>query len=432
MWSLEINDILLRLEQNGTNCYEGPGLAYVTDDTTMFSEEALSQLFVHPVQCQTSFWQRMSEDAIDQRSNSISKYSDLVYNQLSEIFKTSAFDASDSGWVVVPSDLDSDQVGLLYGILDYTGVKPRGFVDAALVASSKAEFANDLYYVDMHLQRTVITHLKREQDQLEVASSKTISAAGYLQLVKRWIDAVAERSLDETRFDPRVVGTTEQQVFDRLRERLEAVELIVSVEHNGETRSTSMLRDELASSSIDIFDRILSECEHDAPVMLGQHAMRMPGLLDFVEKSGHAAITSQSDSAAQALARLNETIPQDADVELHRSLTFDAQATETVSAAKEPPISIDPAADAPTHLLIGHVAHPIGSKRDLSIDEDVVCTLSLENGHMQLHVNPGDTVTVNRQRIHGQTLVQGGDLIAFGKGAQETKEIVLINVVNSG
>ena len=147
MWSFEVNDVLLRVRNVGATCYEQAGVAYLTEGTTTLGDEALAQLFVHPVQCHTTYWQRMNEDAIEPRTRTIGKNSDLVYSQVVEAFSNSGVNANDPGWVVVPSDFDNEQLGLLYGILEYKKLRPRGFVDTALVAGANATVSDSALYI---------------------------------------------------------------------------------------------------------------------------------------------------------------------------------------------------------------------------------------------------------------------------------------------
>ena len=90
------------------------------NDSTALGDDALAQLFIHPVQCQTTYWQRMNEDAIEPRTRTIGKEFRLGLQPDSRsLLEQQRSRNNDPGWVVVPSDFDSGQVGLLYGILEY-------------------------------------------------------------------------------------------------------------------------------------------------------------------------------------------------------------------------------------------------------------------------------------------------------------------------
>lgn len=434
MWSLEVNDVLLRVRNDGETQYEQAGVAYLTDETTTLGDDALAQLFIHPVQCQTTYWQRMNEDAIEPRTRTIGKNSDLVYNQIVHAFSKSGVDAQDPGWVVVPSDFDNDQVGLLYGILEYKHLQPRGFVDAALVAGFKATVSDTAFYIDLQFQRTVVTQLYQHDGEIEVVTVKSLPSAGYLQLVQRWIDTVAQRSLDETRFDPRVAGTTEQQVFDRLCERISGgSELAISVEHNGETRTTTLMQDELATSGVDIYDRILSECNPGTHLLLGEHAIRMPGFIEYVAGSGRTAEVCPSEGVVDAVLRINSDLAEDADVELHKSIHRD---DTTTSSFRSRPNNEQTAASGrsqvPTHALLGDAAYPIGAQRSISIDDIEVGSLYRADDTVMLRPHEGHETYVNGKSIDGSTIVSSGDHIQISAESRSAKEFVLIRVVDNG
>ena len=435
MWSFEVNDVLLRLRNDGETCYEQAGIAYLTESDTTLGHDALAQLFVHPVQCQSTYWQRMNEDAIEPRTRAIGKNSDLVYNQIVEAFSNCKVSANDPGWVIVPSDFDNDQLGLLYGILEYKHLRPRGFIDAALVAGSKATVSDSAFYIDLQLHRTIVTQLYQHDGQIDVVTVKSLPSAGYLQFVQRWIDSVAQRSLDESRFDPRVAGTTEQQVFDRLCERIGGGnELVISVEHNGETRSTSLLQDELAANAIDIYDRILSECNPGTHLLLGEHAIRMPGFLEYIAGSGRTAEGCPSEGIVEAVSRIDADLPEEADVELHKSIHRDT--TATASSFRSRPAVEQPderrGSQVPTHALLGDAAYPIGTQRSISIDDIKVCSLYRADGAVMLRPQDESETYVNDRSIEGNTIVASGDRVRIGPKTHDAKEIVLIRVVENG
>ncbi len=434
MWLLDVNNILLRVISDSTAMYEEPGIAYVTDSNTVFGHEALAQLFISPVHCQTSYWQRMNEDAIEPPTRHIGKHSDLVYNQVVKAFSDGK--VADNGWVVVPSDFDSEQIGLLFGILEYQHLHPRGFVDRAIVASPHANDVSNAFFIDLHLERTVVTRLNNTNGCMEAVDFKTIASTGYLQLVKRWIDTVAQRSLDETRFDPRISGETEQQVFDRLRERINGSnEMIVSVEHNGETRSTNVRRDDLIENCIDIYERIAATCDAESLVLLGEHANCIPGLRAFIENSGRRVEVCPASNTIAAAVQVNAQTPASADVELHKSFRYTSDLPRAPSTYKRPLNELptpDALAHIPTHVLQNHIAYPIGSSHVISHENEAICTLKQLDGALALEPYPDLPILLNDTLIDSRTTVSSGDRIKYGSDAAKAQEFVLIHVFDHG
>ena len=435
MWSFEINDICLRLCDSGETRYEDAGVAYLTDRTTLFGQEALAQLFVHPVQCQSTYWQRLNEDAVEPRTKQRTKNSDLVYNQLAAAFRNERSLKQDPGWVVVPSDLDANQVGLLYGILQFEKVQPRGFLDVALLAGSTGTVADSAYFIDLQLHRTVVTQLYQHDGKLEFVNVKTLPSAGYLQFVQRWIDTVAKRSLEESRFDPRVSGATEQQLFDRLRDQINrGNELAISVEHNGETRSTSVLQSELASSGIDVYDRILAEVNPGTHLLLGDHAAELPGFVEFIAGSGRTVEITPSSNHIRAIDQFDAQIPADADVDLHKSmksLTFDGVRTSESTFNSQQQTKRNQHR-TPTHALIGDAAYGITNSREITLDGQRSCYMYRENGAVILRSDSSQQLFVNGRRVHNHTTLTSGDRVGVGDSTHVAEEIVLIHVVDDG
>ena len=428
---LEVNDTLIRLWQDGTLRYAEPGIAQVERNSLTFGTEALNQAFVHPVQSLSSYWQRLNEEPSEQRNNTVSKQSDLIFSQLNEVFGQDS-QADDEGvWVALASDIDAQQAGLLYGILEYKRLKLRGFIDLASATAAIDSLPNRVCHVDMHLHRTVVTELTLNEDTIEVGVCKSLSQLGYLQLINRWINTVAERSLDESRFDPRVSGLTEQQVFDQLHQGINSIEetIFIEIAHNNQLRSIGVPRSDLIAGSEGFYERMLAPCGNHTHIVLSEHASKLPGLADYIEKSGYGVDRCNDQNLYDVVSRVDTQTASDADIEFFKTYSRIAASVEPNLDPNQPPTSPD---QCPTHVLVDDVAFPISNESRLRIGEAVIGNLQKVDGHLRLIPADQVAVVLNNTPVTEPANIQIGDQLNAAVYGRSLAPAKLITVIESG
>ena len=432
MWTLEIDDLLVRLCADEEVLYAQPGIAHIDGKKVVFGDEALQRLFSDPVNTHTTFWQRMNEDTLEIGSKSALKNSDLIHQQLAGVIKQNRQKLSAPGLVVVPSDYDANQIGLLWGILEFLNLAPTNFVDAALLACLQTDIDENAVYIDCQLERTLIAEVTMREHEISVGSVKALTSVGSIQLMKRCIDAVADRSLDETRFDPRVAGETEQQLFEGLQSSLASdSDLNVNLNYRGETHSLSLAHEELETRARETFERILDESPGSQLVVVSQSTSQLPGLPKYLRNIGKSVKVSSRELLQSTLKNILPRIHEPNDVSLLKSfgritVNADSKVSNTVGSATEDSLV------EPTHALYGDVARPLDTEHSVSFGDAVVATIQKQNGALLLQPIEGQHISINDLPAKEAKRVFNGDRIQLSVDKESNEEVVLIHVVENG
>lgn len=431
MWLLEINDQLIRLWKDGQQCFAEPGIAQVDRNSVIFGHEASGGAFTHPVQTLSSYWQRLNEEPSEQRNKAVSKQSDLVFNQLNKVFEDHSLAPDDGLWVALASDIDAQQAGLLYGILQYKELPIRGFVDMASSVATIDYLSGDLCFIDMHLHRSVVTEVSVSGDRIEIESSRTLAQLGYMQLMNRWINTVSEKSLDENRFDPRVSGQTEQQVFNQLQERVASADesILFEISHNEESRSINVPRADLVNDSLDFYERLLASCSNISHVVLGEHTASLPGLEPLIQSRNLIVDYCTGHSLNGVVSQLESTRSADADVTFVKS--YSRQSSSQIDSSVQTQVTQNNA-PSPTHVLANDIARPLANGSEFRIDGTAIGSLQQQDGQLRLSPSKGIALSLNDAPISRETVVNIGDQLTVTVDGETTQSARLIFVVDSG
>ena len=432
MWWLEVNDTQIRLWQDGDLLYAEPGVAHVERKSVMLGDKALNQSFVHPVQSASMYWQKLNEEATENRTKTVGKQSDLLFNQLNEIFAHPEFSLESTGWVIFAGDVDATQAGLLYGILAHKNIALRGIVNGVASAVSLETLPEHAYFIDMHLHRTVVTEIQVADDTVKQVETKSLMQMGYMQLMNRCINTVAERSLDETRFDPRVSGATEQQVFDQLHQRLHSSDAVLNfnIDHNDEVRNISVPWDDLIAGCSSFYHQLLAACGENDQLIFNERLTALPGFEAYVQQSGYSFFSVDDTHLAKAIAGIADSVADGADVEYLKEYTVLAPTAEYQNATITS--EMESLYVEPTHLLQGHNATPLNVGDNWQMDGKPIAIFHSLNGKLALEPHDGTDLRVNDTVIEQPTFVSSGDRLTAQFGSDKTAHATLITVLGSG
>ena len=247
MLVLDINDAEIALTRNGEELYPNPGVASVAPKTTVFGHEALARARLHPQQSHNEFWQRLNADPVTPRGRGVANQADLVYLQLQEL-RAATGEKRPAVVLVAPSAVTNEQFAVLLGIASEAGLDVRAIVDASVARGKHQRLEWVRAGFDVSLQRATVTQIERidtdDRPIVRRSAVDEIPAAGFAALVEGWIDVVADRFVDGTRFDPLRIANTEQQVFDQLLAGIDtgAAEFAIEVNHHDVRRRVSVSR----------------------------------------------------------------------------------------------------------------------------------------------------------------------------------------------
>ena len=407
MWILDLVDTNVRLSNDGETVYSEPGIALVEPRQLTFGEDALAKIKLQPDQEQSQFWQRLDQSPVHPSGFAVETQADLVFRQIVEMREQSSLTSDEPVWVAVPGNMSNAQIALLYGIAVQAEFRVADFVDRGVAAAANVEVNGACVYVDIGLHRTVVTQLT-VGEAVTKAQVSVVSRLGLLPLLNAWIRQATDRFLDSARFDPRKFASTEQQVFDQLRDFVATEEEthVVHVEHLGNVRQVELTRSELASAAHEHYRGVLTYIDQGCPVLLSKESSLLPGLAEFLTAAGSTCIERDLSDLADAIDRLEAS---DATAD-SRSLHIEIPHVDKDRAGNSQEFVSLP---TPTHLVRQSIAYPIGesfSARDLG-GKTVDFQINTNADGLVVVPNKDATVEVNGRKVLGPIAVKIGDSI---------------------
>ena len=361
MLVLDINDSEIALLRDRETLYREPGVALVESGGVIFGLAAQQQCRLHPRQAHNEFWQRMNADPVAPAGPNVGNQADLVYLHLSEIRSAAQLPRNSEVAIAAPSAVDAGQLAMLLGIMAEAGFNARAIVDSAVAAASTVAgaraSATSMRLLDITLHRAIVTQLERSSDgatpMLRRGAVDEVPPAGLAALAEGWVDAVADRFVDDTRFDPLRIAATEQQVFDQVLAGIAlGTDLEVEVAHREVARKVTVARRVLAEKAEQRY-ALLSQAVGAAGVLAITHRVRnLPGLAAFLQDAGHDIVPLPPGAVAEAVDAhpgLFASPSQGSGAQLIAALPLG----EGAVAEERPPV-------LPTHLLCGAVALALG------------------------------------------------------------------------
>lgn len=357
---LEAHDAEVALLRGDEVLCSQPGVALVDGREVLLGEDALARSRLRPRQTHNEFWQRLNADPVTPKGAGVANQADLVYLQLQALRSALPAEGGKAKVVAaVPPTAMSPQLSLLLGVAAEAGFDVTAFVDAAVAAASSIPFAGPCRLVDLGLHRATVTTLAPAQEEDGVMCIRRdavdeVPAAGLAALTEGWIDAVADRFVESTRFDPLRVAETEQQVCDQVRSGVaqEAAEFAIAIHHGDIARNVTIARRAFAEKAEQRYG-VLARAVGDPGVLLLTHrAQRPPGLAAHLEAAGHRVLPLPQDVLPKALAPHAERLAGQSGVRLVTSLPACATTAAATPASGR----------AATHLVCAGVALPLGDE----------------------------------------------------------------------
>ena len=410
---LEINDCALSLYRNGQLEYQAPAIALLQPDEILFGELALRQARIHPRQANQQYLARLNADPLPHPVSRAANQADLVFLHLQE-FISKVADAGEDLLLAVPSIMSNDQLGVLLGIVQETGVSVCGFVDAATAAATTAKVPATTHHIELHLQRTCVTKLG-VSEQVQRQGAEEIGEVGLSNLLDGWVNVIADRFVRDTRFDPLHAAETEQQLYNQVYDWVlgpgsdttasPATEIGIDIDYQDHVRHVELPRAVLEEKAQQRFQLIADALPDNAHVTLSARCARLPGLRQGLTRAGHEVTTLDDHALAQACAKQMSTLRSaDGQLRLVTKLPH-GQPTPTTD-APAPRVG-----NQPTHIL------DYGSATAIPIDagpaELAFAIRSTPEGVFLAHRD--DTVLINGEPAEAGSPLNAGDRISHGE-----------------
>ena len=394
---LELNDLELTLHKGAEVRYQSPAIAIVRNEELLFGEPAVRLARIHPQQANQQYFNRMNGDPLPQPIQKAANHADLVYLHLKELAERNGEDTV----LAVPGTLNGDQLGVLLGICHEAGVEVSGFVNAAVASLTTTATSEQLTYLDVFLQHMLLSELK-VNDEVRHERSFEVRDCGFANLVDGWMNLIADRFVQETRFDPLHTAASEQQLYNQVYEWVLGAhvrsEVAFQVTHNEQQRRVEVPRSQLEQKASQRIDRLIDALPQRQPLVLSARAARMPGLTDQLQRAGFEITLLTADAVASGCNQHMELVrTADTELRLVNRLPHSGGLKGNSSAARP----------MPTHLLCGHIARPLSGSGIPAVEQR-------DGG---LFISPATDMTLNDVPLTAPAQLELGDVVGTPEGS---------------
>jgi hypothetical protein len=456
---LELIDAgLLLAQQRGESIDvvgEGPGMAILGEGATLTGVEAAARVKLSPLLSHSNFWRGLSTEALTRPSKLVGTTADIAYAQLSALLEPRK---SEGGVLLaIPAGYSREQLGLLLGVVNETGVTVAGLVDAALAACSNEPATARVLHLDLELHQallSVLEYVGGEKPGLRRSRYEIAARQGVLALQQVWMQMIAENFVRKTRFDPLHDANMEQHLVDQLPAWLEHLRTqpVVQLQMQfGERPLQIELEREHFIAAAEKHYAALLKLVQDARVAgmpielrVSQRVAAMPGLVERLSSLRdcelrvlpHGAAAFGALAYASAIARPAEALALVYQLPVPRAATAAFELVEQAAT---------PAQLRPTHVLFQGRAWAI-SEYPLSVGWSVAgparslalpsaspgvsrshCTLIRRNGSVMVEDHSTYGSFVNDERVVGSTALTVGDRLRLGAPGVTLELIQLVN-----
>ena len=458
MLALELIDSgLLLARQRGENSEvltEVPGIAFLGDDTTRTGEAAVERIRLNPLLAHTNFWRGLSTEELTRPSRLARTTADIAFAQAEQLLGPHKAEG-ESVLLAVPAGYSREQLPLLLGVINETGVRVSGLVDAALAACSLEPAPARVLHLDLELHQAILTVLEYsggDRSGLKRSRYEIALRHGVLDLNQTVRQLIAETFISKTRFDPLHDATTEQrlvgQVPGLLAQLREQEQTVVSMQFGDRPLEVEIERAQVIAALEPHYVELLRLVQGarvagmQIQLRLAPRIAAYPGLVERFGTLRDCEVRLLPRGAA-ALGTLQHeaTVSRPDSLALVYHLPI-ARATGAESTA-EPEAT--PAPLRPTHLLFQGRAWRI-SDQPLVIGWSVEaqrralvlpssspgvsrahCTVVRRNGAVMIEDHSTYGSYVNEERVAGRTALTVGDRLRLGSPGVTLELIQLVN-----
>jgi pSer/pThr/pTyr-binding forkhead associated (FHA) protein len=461
--ALELIDaalIVARKHNNGGESVDvvtdAPGVALLEDQTTVTGVDALQRLRVKPLLANTNFWRALSTQPLTRPSRVAGTTADVAFAQAEALlgrFKQE----NEAVLLAVPAGYSREQLGLLLGVINETGVRVAGLVDAALAACSLEPVPARVLHLDLELHQALLTVLEYsggEHPGLKRSRYEIALRHGLLGIQQTLAKFIAENFVRKTRFDPLHEASSEQRLVDQLPQWLsdlqQAEAITLSFQFGDRELQLEVERAQLIAAAEPHYLELLRLVQNarvaGLPIELrvSQRVAAMPGLLDRLKTLRDCTIQVLPPAAAAWGALQYETSIRRAPDSL--ALVFQLPVPRAES-GDEPSSDVDatPPQLRPTHVLFQGRAWSItdqpltigwavdGGKRALVLPTALPgisrahCTVVRRNGAVMVEDHSTYGSFVNDEKVSGRTALTVGDRLRLGSPGVTLELIQLVN-----
>ncbi|MEJ6613071.1 MAG: hypothetical protein QNL64_07265 [Porticoccus sp.] len=358
---IEINDSGHCCGNSKGEVFVSPGYALLTNKGIDTGNIARLKSYLSPQQSFNQFWRQLSLSPLAYPTNRARHNGDLAFQQLLDLHKELGH--PDEVILAIPGSFDREQLSIILGLVQAAPFKSIGFVDSAVAAVSQLRFAEQpnskkyLVHLDIQLHQIVFTRLLVSEHCKERVHVEVIPDIGLKAFYDDWAKYIANKFIQEYRYNPLHTAKGEQQLYNLLPGWIKKLcankEIKIALDSpQGSYQLTLDLDDLLTSNNKKIaqlkqkFSTILLEGD----LLFASHRTRLlPGL---TEQLGKFHILPENSAVLGCLQHLSN-IKQD-----HKNIFLVTKiGNQDLSAVEE--FSQSPK-NTPTHALYQNRALAIG------------------------------------------------------------------------
>ena len=432
---------LLTVDGHGT---ESPGFALPEKKRLTVGSTAERKAHLYPRQIIDRFWDQLNTEPLEQPNPYAQNHAEIACEHLARIWKT-VNDHGNELVITVPGFFNQNHMGLILGISRELSIPVKGFVAQAVASAPNALPEGLLLHLDIHLHRSEVTCLKR-QDRLIQKDSLSLEGSGISRLYKDWVNTIAEEFVRSTRFDPLHQAASEQELYNRLPIVLEQLKhrptVIFEMTGGSNTYHVNLTQELFLQKSEPVFreigrliDRMREQYEKNEPTVVLQltHRLtRLPGVNEALsEKDGCLVIELEPGTGALGALQFrdqlsSQPVGQGAPFLTSRPLPAISQ-THVSPPQPQPKEKV-----RPTHLLYRDLAYPITEQPlfiglEAAVDASGIliqgqiagvsrkhCSVQLQEQGVVLEDFSAYGTFVDADRVTGSAVLQLGQVIRVG------------------
>ncbi|MFT4562677.1 MAG: hypothetical protein ACI9BW_002424, partial [Gammaproteobacteria bacterium] len=378
---------------------------------------------------------QLNQASLRKPSRNARHHADLAFRHLQSIHETA--DNPQPLILAIPGGFTTEQLALLLGIAQACDITTVGLVDSAVASAASCAAPGDYQHIEIQQHRTVITglHVSAEvsRDTVEV-----LDGIGYQKLEQIAVAFLADRFLEQCRFDPLHRADTEQLLFNNLPRWLQALSTQTEIDVQLNFRKSQFTANVTKAGLLRVlrpcYDEITNRLSGNSSCLVGSRLSALPG---FFESRGD---WHQLDEIAvfSGCHEMHSFEPENA-VGLRLTTQLSAAANPTVGFnTKPPPSGVQPrsAAKGVPHLLVQHIAYDLTDgplyfsargKATRRLDDNVGLRISYEDGTISAMRENGAVFLVNGASVNDSAKLCVGDSLAF---SDSSPTFELINVMS--
>lgn len=345
---LEINDTGLLLSDGARVIAESPGFAALDGKTLHVGAAARARSRLDPRRAFSRFWYQL-DATLPAPAGAARSQADLAFAHLQSL---RAAAGSEPLILSAPGTLTREQLAILLGLIEASGLRAEGLVDTAVASATQVETLDTTLHLDVELHRFVLTVLRGGAEVSRVRIEE-VSKPGLTVVWDALARVAAQAFVLQTRFDPLHNASTEQTLFDALPGWLAllggSTNAVLELSAGSRTHRASVSRDDLVKRLVEPLEDLVSGIDqHGRPrpatLLLSARAAAVPGLAEHVEHAtGIAAVR------LDALAPARGALAQSARIAVPGAGL--AYVTRLAGIARRADASA--AVTGPTHVLVG-------------------------------------------------------------------------------